>query len=124
MITWCLHWPRPWGVRETDLQPWQNSWVLYINDGKRIPTYRFTKVEFAKDTPYETIVDRPTPTPVQVMLPEIAQILKETLGKVVSEGTARRLSNSFQQGDGSPFVIGGKTGTGDNRILTLNLLRT
>jgi hypothetical protein len=37
---------------------------------------------------------------------------------VVSEGTAKRLSNSFQQGDGSPFSIGGKTGTGDNRIVT------
>lgn len=88
------------------------------NDGKRIPTYRFTKVEFGRDTPYETIVDRPPPTPTQVLLPEIAQILRETLGKVVSEGTAKRLSNSFQQGDGSPFSIGGKTGTGDNRIMT------
>jgi membrane peptidoglycan carboxypeptidase len=88
------------------------------NDGKRIPTYRFTKVEFGRDTPYETIVDQPQPTPTQVLIPEIAQILRETLGKVVSEGTAKRLSNSFQQGDGSPFSIGGKTGTGDNRIVT------
>lgn len=91
---------------------------IILNDGKRIPTYRFTKVEFARDTPYEAIVERPAPLPLQVMLPEIAQILKETLGKVVSEGTARRLANSFQQRDGSPFLIGGKTGTGDNRIIT------
>ena len=91
---------------------------IILNDGKRIPTYRFTKVEFAKGTPYEAIVERPVPPALQVMLPEIAQILKETLGKVVSEGTARRLANSFQQGDGSPFIIGGKTGTGDNRIIT------
>ena len=88
------------------------------NDGKRIPTYRFTKVEFAMDTPYETVVKRPTPLEIQVLRPEIAQILKETLGKVVSEGTAKRLANSFQQADGSPFPIGGKTGTGDNRIFT------
>ncbi len=93
---------------------------IIINDGKRLPTSRFTRVEFARNTPYETIVERPTPKGVQVMLPEIAQILKETLGKVVGEGTARRLSNSFQQGDGSPFLIGGKTGTGDNRIFSSN----
>ncbi len=90
------------------------------NDGKRIPTYRFTKIEFAKDTPYETTVERPVPQNIQVMLPEIAQVLKENLGKVVSEGTARRLSNSFQQGDGNPYLIGGKTGTGDNRIISSN----
>jgi membrane peptidoglycan carboxypeptidase len=88
------------------------------NDGRRIPTYRFTKVEFGKDTPYESVVDLPKPTPSQVMIPEIAQILRQTLGKVVSDGTARRLSNSFLQGDGSPFLIGGKTGTGDNRIVS------
>ena len=91
---------------------------IITNGGERLPTQRFTKVEFAKDTPYETIVNRPTPRPNQVMRPEVAAILKETLGKVVSEGTAKRLSNSFQQGDGSPFLIGGKTGTGDNRIVT------
>lgn len=91
---------------------------IITNGGQRLPTQRFTKVEFARDTPYETIVNRPVPSPTQVMRPEVAEILKETLGKVVSEGTARRLSNSFQQGDGSPFLIGGKTGTGDNRIVT------
>jgi membrane peptidoglycan carboxypeptidase len=93
---------------------------IILNDGNRLPTRRFTRVGFARNTPYETVVERPTPRKVQVMLPEIAQILKETLGKVVSEGTARRLSHSFQQGDGSPFLIGGKTGTGDNRIISSN----
>jgi cell division protein FtsI/penicillin-binding protein 2 len=53
-----------------------------------------------------------------VLRPEIAQVLKEALGKVVSEGTAKRVSASFQQGDGSPLPVGGKTGTGDNRIVT------
>jgi membrane peptidoglycan carboxypeptidase len=91
---------------------------IILNDGKRIPTQRFTKIEFARDTPYETIVERPTPSPVQVMHPEVAQVLKETMGKVVNEGTARRISASFMQGDGSPLPVGGKTGTGDNRIVT------
>jgi len=91
---------------------------IILNDGKRLPTYRITRVEFAKDTPYETVLDRPNPSEPQVLRPEVARILKETLAKVVSEGTARRLSGTFQKGDGSPFTIGGKTGTGDNRIFT------
>jgi membrane peptidoglycan carboxypeptidase len=91
---------------------------IILNDGKRTSTQRFTKIEFARNTPYETIVERLTPSPVQVMRPEIAQILKETLGKVVNEGTARRVSASFLQEDGSPLPVGGKTGTGDNRIVT------
>ncbi len=88
------------------------------NDGKRLPTYRVTSLAFGSNTPYETIVEQPRPTATQVLLPEIAQILRETLGKVVSGGTARRLANSFQQENGNPFAIGGKTGTGDNRIVT------
>ncbi len=91
---------------------------IILNDGKRFPTYRFTKVEFAKDTPYETIVERSAASSVQVFRPEIASILKETMGKVVSEGTAKRVSTAFQRADGRPFAVGGKTGTGDNRIFT------
>ncbi len=91
---------------------------IILNDGKRFPAYRFTKVEFAKDTPYETIVERPAASSVQVFRPEIARILKETMGKVVSEGTARRVATAFQRADGSPLPVGGKTGTGDNRIFT------
>jgi membrane peptidoglycan carboxypeptidase len=91
---------------------------IILNDGKRMPTYRFTKAEFAVDTPYETIVGWPAPTVTQVLHPEVARVLKETMGRVVSEGTAKRLLNSFQQEDGSAFIIGGKTGTGDNRIVT------
>jgi membrane peptidoglycan carboxypeptidase len=90
---------------------------IILNDGKRMPTHRFTKAEFAVDTPYETIVEQPPPAATRVMHPEVARMLKETMGQVVSEGTARRLRNSFRQEDGSAFVIGGKTGTGDNRIV-------
>lgn len=90
---------------------------IILNGGKRQPTYRFTRAEFAMGTPYETIVERPEATDVQVLHPEVARMLKETMSKVVSEGTARRLFNTYQQEDGSAFVIGGKTGTGDNRIV-------
>jgi len=89
---------------------------ILLNDGKRVATHRFTKVEFAKDTPYESIVEPPPPKAEIVMHPEVARIVRETMGKVVSEGTAKRLLNSFTQADGKPLAIGGKTGTGDNRI--------
>jgi hypothetical protein len=91
---------------------------IILNDGRQMPTHRFTSVEFAKDTPFETVVEQPAVTSTQVLHPEVAQILKETTGKVVSEGTAKRLLNTFQQEDSTPFHIGGKTGTGDNRIVT------
>lgn len=89
---------------------------IILNGGKRFSTHRFIKVEFAKDTPYESIVEPPPANPVQVLHPEVARVVKETMGKVVNEGTAKRLLNSFQQADGSALPIGGKTGTGDNRI--------
>lgn len=91
---------------------------IIINDGKRLPTHRFTKADFAVNTPYETIAEQPPPTATQVLHPEVAKMLKETMARVVSEGTAKRLMNSFQQENGTPFVIGGKTGTGDNRIVS------
>jgi membrane peptidoglycan carboxypeptidase len=91
---------------------------IIVNDGRRLPTQRFTKVEFARDTPYETILERPVPASSYVMHPDVAQVLKETLGKVVNEGTAKRLSGSFKQGDGNLLPVGGKTGTGDNRIVS------
>jgi hypothetical protein len=47
----------------------------------------------------------------------VAQVVLDTLSKVVSEGTARRLFESFKYSDGTPLALGGKTGTGDNRIV-------
>lgn len=91
---------------------------IILNDGRRSPTHRFTSVEFGKGTPYETLLEQPTPQASQVLLPEVAKVLKATMGKVVNEGTAKRLLNTFQQEDSTPFSIGGKTGTGDNRIVT------
>ena len=92
--------------------------AIILNDGQRYPTRRFTRLEFATNTPYETIVEYPPARPVQVMEPEVAKVLKEALGQVVTEGTAQRLNNTFLLEDGQPLPIGGKTGTGDNRIVT------
>ena len=50
------------------------------------------------------------------MKPEVAATLKRALTDVVENGTARRLRGSFTLGDKTELAVGGKTGTGDNRI--------
>ena len=52
------------------------------------------------------------------LVSEVARALKKALGQVAELGTARRLNGSFVKADGSALKIGGKTGTGDNRIAT------
>jgi membrane peptidoglycan carboxypeptidase len=91
--------------------------AIILNDGQRYPTHRLTRLEFARNTPYETIVEHSPARPVQVMEPEVARVLKEVLGQVVSKGTAQRLRNTFLLEEGHPLPVGGKTGTGDNRIV-------
>jgi hypothetical protein len=47
----------------------------------------------------------------------VARALRRVLAEVVEQGTARRLSGSFQTRDGQDLSPGGKTGTGDNRVV-------
>ncbi len=46
---------------------------------------------------------------------EVAAVLRRALIDVAERGTARRIRGAFLQTDGSAIVVGGKTGTGDNR---------
>jgi len=80
---------------------------------------RIDRVHFAEGTPYEADLVRNKIEGEQVMLPEVAAALRDALGEVVNSGTARRMLGSFSLPDGSPMVLGGKTGTGDNRLVTL-----
>ncbi|UYG02010.1 transglycosylase domain-containing protein [Halomonas sp. LR3S48] len=92
---------------------------IILNDGIRQPTLRIDELHFAADTPYETRF-LPAPGRAQrVMAPEVAAVLRDTLSQVVEGGTARRLQGSFTLEDGTPLVLGGKTGTGNNRIETV-----
>lgn len=86
------------------------------NDGIRQPVLRIEELHFAADTPYETRVERNTQSAKRVMSSEVAAALREALSQVVEGGTARRLQGSFQLPDGSSLTLGGKTGTGDNRV--------
>ncbi|MGB8713349.1 MAG: transglycosylase domain-containing protein [Onishia taeanensis] len=91
---------------------------IILNDGVREPTIRIDSLHFATDTPFETRFSRTT-RGVRVMAPEVAAVLRDGIIGVVEAGTARRLAGTFLLPDGSPMTVGGKTGTGDNRIETV-----
>ncbi len=86
------------------------------NDGIRQPVLRIDELHFAADTPYDTRVERDIHGGKRVMQSEVAAALRNALSQVVEGGTARRLQGTFQLQDGRSLALGGKTGTGDNRI--------
>lgn len=87
-----------------------------LNDGVRMPTLRIDSLHFAANTPYETKLINDPEVGKRVMPSEVAAAMREALSHVVDAGTARRVSGSFTTSDGKPLAMGGKTGTGDNRI--------
>jgi hypothetical protein len=89
---------------------------IILNDGVRMPTLRIDTLHFATDTPYETRLISDPDRGERVLPAEVAKALRGALSQVVDAGTARRVSGSFKLPDGTPLVMGGKTGTGDNRI--------
>lgn len=89
---------------------------IILNDGVRQPTARLERLHFAEATPWETVVDRKPVAGERVMRPEIAAALKSAMFRVVEAGTARRAKDSVVTSDGRVIPVGGKTGTGDNRI--------
>ncbi|MGQ4880061.1 transglycosylase domain-containing protein [Billgrantia sp. LNSP4103-1] len=93
---------------------------IILNDGVKLPTLRIDELHLADGTPYETRFLPAVGQGQQVMAPEVATTLRNALSQVVEGGTARRLHGSFSQGDGTPLVLGGKTGTGNNRIETVS----
>ncbi|WP_028695325.1 transglycosylase domain-containing protein [Pseudomonas cremoricolorata] len=86
------------------------------NDGVRLPTLRIDTLHLAAGTPYETQLVSDPDRGKRILPVEVAQALKGAMSQVVDAGTARRISGSFTLHDGTPLVMGGKTGTGDNRI--------
>jgi cell division protein FtsI/penicillin-binding protein 2 len=51
-----------------------------------------------------------------VIAPEIAALVRQELNGVVENGTGRRLQGGIKLANGQTIRIGGKTGTGDNRL--------
>jgi hypothetical protein len=77
-----------------------------------------TGLRFAEGTPYETRLDAVAGRGDQVMVPAVARVLRHALAAVVENGTAQRLAGAMMLSGGTRVVIGGKTGSGDNRYKT------
>lgn len=88
---------------------------VIVNGGRRHPTVRVNQLHFAEATPYETLFVRNGSESAQVMQPAVAEVLRSVLVDVVEDGTARRLQGAYGTAGEEGLVVGGKTGTGDNR---------
>jgi membrane peptidoglycan carboxypeptidase len=86
------------------------------NDGIRLPTLRIDSLHFAAHTPYETRLANNPELGQRVLPSAVAAAMREALSQVVDSGTAKRVHGSFKLQDGTLLAMGGKTGTGDNRI--------
>jgi membrane peptidoglycan carboxypeptidase len=93
---------------------------ILVNDGLRRPSAELSNIHFARGTPYETVFERKAEPGQRVLVPEVARAVRKAMATVVESGTARRLNGVFRLSDGKPITVGGKTGSGDNRIETFN----
>jgi len=91
---------------------------IILNDGIRRPTSSIEALRFAADTPYHTVFQPAPSTGERVLSMPVARALRRALAEVVESGTARRVAGAFQEPGGKPIVVGGKTGSGDNRFDT------
>jgi hypothetical protein len=89
---------------------------IIVNDGELRPTLRFKELRFGSKTPYRTVVVPSAGQSQRVMIPTVARTLRELLADVVDKGTARRIAGVFKEKDGKKIIVGGKTGSGDNRF--------
>jgi membrane peptidoglycan carboxypeptidase len=89
---------------------------ILVNGGVRSSTERLSRLHFGAGTPFETVLER-VPRPSQrVLHAEVAAVVQRELYGVVRTGTASRAPKTIALADGRTLEVGGKTGTGDNRI--------
>lgn len=93
---------------------------ILVNDGVRRRPVSLTQVHFAAGTPYETVLERVPESGERVLPPEVARTVRKAMADVVEQGTARRLHGAFKIPGGRQVVVGGKTGSGDNRFQTFS----
>jgi hypothetical protein len=91
---------------------------IIANDGVRRSPTSIQSLRFATDTPYHTVFAPKAGDGERVMSIPVARALRKSLAEVVETGTARRVAGVFQGSGGKPIVVGGKTGSGDNRFDT------
>lgn len=88
---------------------------IIVNGGVRQPTIDLERLDFAAGTPYETDLAA-APEPQRVLDPAVARTVRQALLSVVARGTGTAVRGVYRTADGSPLAVGGKTGTGDNRL--------
>jgi membrane peptidoglycan carboxypeptidase len=91
---------------------------IIVNDGVRRPTWIIHRLRFAPETPYHTVFERSRTAEERVLPAPVARALRRVLADAVEHGTARRVAGALQRPDGTPALVGGKTGSGDNRFET------
>lgn len=93
---------------------------IIVNDGMRRPTRLLTRLQFAHGTPYETVFAPNANEGERVMDATVARALRQALVSVVTAGTAQRAKGIFVGPDRKPVIVGGKTGSGDNELITVS----
>jgi membrane peptidoglycan carboxypeptidase len=93
---------------------------IILNDGEERPAQTINRLVFAPGTPYHTALTTEAPPSQRLLSPAVARTARDVLRGVVANdgGTARRLKDVFHDAEGRTVVMGGKTGTGDNRFDT------
>ena len=84
--------------------------------GRLAPTRRIASLRFAEGTPTETWLSPGVSPGTQVLDATVATFVRRELVGVVEHGTGRRIAGALTLHDGTKVEIGGKTGTGDNRV--------
>ena len=77
---------------------------------------RCQNLHFGASTPTETVMARQVAPGQQVIAPEIAALVRQQLIGVVENGTGRRAHGGISMPGSRIIPVGGKTGTGDNRL--------
>ncbi len=90
---------------------------IIVNNGVRNPSHQDRTPAFRRWTrrPRRVVSHRFTPGQ-RVIAPDIAALVRQQLIGVVENGTGRRAHGGIVMPGGRVIPVGGKTGTGDNRL--------
>lgn len=89
---------------------------ILVNGGIRYPQVIVRQLSMARDTPYHTTFEKVEAPGERVLARAVADKVRALLANVVDHGTARRVSGVYKDSRGKRIPVGGKTGSGDNRV--------
>ncbi|MDE1151606.1 MAG: transglycosylase domain-containing protein [Micavibrio sp.] len=88
------------------------------NDGVYKKSIKFRDISFAENTPYSLQFKTKQDEGHRVLPAELTTLVRREMQGVVEDGTAHRAFNAVKLSNGQILPVGGKTGTGDNRLQT------